>query len=129
MQAASRRLGLSALAVSGLFAAYALFWAPLGEDLFFWGYLLPSLAARWGYWPSACATAAGFGFHHWLYLGGRRGGTGRAAGLAFAGTSALSGILLALAFRISHSLYPVMAMHAFANLAWIAVSALRGPEK
>ncbi|MBW8887523.1 MAG: CPBP family intramembrane metalloprotease [Fibrobacteres bacterium] len=128
---ASRRLGLSVRAVSGLFAAYAVLWAPLGEDLFFWGYLLPSLAGGWGFWPAACAASVLFGIHHWLYLGGRTGGTGRAAGLAFAGTSVLSGILLALAFRISRSLYPVMAMHLATNLAWVAASAFarRSAEK
>lgn len=118
---ASARFGMRPAAAGGLFAAYALAWAPLGEDLLFWGYLHATLSPAWGFWPCTVATAALFACHHAFYLGGRPAHSRGRSLAAFAATGLVSGLIMGSLFRATGSLYPVMAAHLLVNLAWVAI--------
>lgn len=84
--------------------------APLGEEVFFRGFLLPALAARWGFLLGTLASSALFAFSH------------VAPGLllpAFA-----SGILLAWVYRRTGSLWNCILAHGIQNtLAFLALLA------
>lgn len=123
---ASGRLGIKPATAGALFAAYALAWAPLGEDLLFWGYLHATLSPAWGFWPASLASAGLFACHHAFYLGGRTPPR-RFSLAAFAATGLVSGLIMGLLFRQTGSLYPVMAAHLAVNLAWVAVSLSSAP--
>lgn len=118
------KLGISRTAAQSLFAAYALLWAPFGEELFFWGFLHAGMGGSAGFWPATLSVSALFAFHHILYLGGMPYRKPWGSLAAFALTSFGTGILLSLAFRSTQSLYPLMAAHFGANLVWVASASL-----
>lgn len=87
-------------------------WAPLGEEVAFRGVLYPALRSRFGVAPAAALSAAVFAVAH---------------GYGVLGFAAVfwSGILWALAYERTGSLWPCIVAHAAGNLAaTVAVVAL-----
>ena len=129
LERSARKLGIPATAAQGLFAAYALLWAPFGEDLFFWGYLHATLGRPCGFWPATVLVSAVFAAHHLFYLGGMWERRPWGSLIAFAVSSFVTGILMSLLFRCTGSLYPLMAAHACVNALWIAIPILSAPRE
>jgi membrane protease YdiL (CAAX protease family) len=79
-------------------------WAPLGEEVAFRGVLYPALRSRFGVAPAAALSAAVFAVAH---------------GYGVLGFAAVfwSGILWALAYERTGSLWPSIIAHAAGNLA------------
>jgi membrane protease YdiL (CAAX protease family) len=79
-------------------------WAPLGEEVAFRGVLYPALRTRFGVAPAAALSAAVFAVAH---------------GYGVAGFAAVfwSGVLWALAYERTGSLWPGIVAHAAGNLA------------
>jgi membrane protease YdiL (CAAX protease family) len=79
-------------------------WAPLGEEVAFRGVLYPGLRSRFGVAPAAALSAAAFAAAH---------------GYGVLGFTAIfwSGILWALAYERTGSLWPSIIAHAASNLA------------
>ena len=79
-------------------------WAPLGEEVAFRGVLYPALRSRFGVAPAAALSAAVFAVAH---------------GYGVLGFAAIfwSGILWALAYERTGSLWPSIIAHAAGNLA------------
>ena len=87
-------------------------WAPLGEEVAFRGVLYPALRTRFGVAPAATLSAAVFALAH---------------GYGVLGFAAVfwSGILWALAYERTGSLWPCIVAHAAGNLvATVGVVAL-----
>jgi len=79
-------------------------WAPLGEEVAFRGVLYPALRSRFGVAPAAALSAAVFAVAH---------------GYGVLGFAAVfwSGVLWALAYERTGSLWPCIVAHAAGNLA------------
>lgn len=79
-------------------------WAPIGEEVAFRGVLYPALRARVGVTPAAALSAAVFAVAH---------------GYGVAGFAEVfwSGILWAVAYERTRSLWPCIIAHAVGNLA------------
>jgi membrane protease YdiL (CAAX protease family) len=79
-------------------------WAPLGEEVAFRGVLYPALRSRFGVAPAAALSAAVFAVAH---------------GYGVVGFAAVfwSGVLWALAYERTGSLWPSIIAHAAGNLA------------
>ncbi|HKP97553.1 MAG TPA: CPBP family intramembrane glutamic endopeptidase [Fibrobacteria bacterium] len=129
LERSARKLGLGLPASQALFAAYALIWAPFGEELLFWGWLHPSLGTAWGFWPATALVSLVFAAHHLLYLGGQWDRLPWGSLIAFSVSSFVTGILMSLLFRATHSLFPLMAVHVGANAVWVALSVLHPAPK
>lgn len=119
---ATRKSGLPSAAAQAIFAGYALLWAPIGEELFFWGYLHVTLVPAMGFWPCTILVSAVFALHHLLYLGGLWDRRPWGSLMAFTASSFVTGILISLLFRFTDSLFPQMAVHAGLNAIWIALA-------
>lgn len=77
------------------------FAAPVGEELLFRGVLYTMLRERWGIWPGVLISSLIFGLIH--------------GDLAVGLTAFLLGILLALVFEYSHSLWTSILVHTINN--------------
>jgi membrane protease YdiL (CAAX protease family) len=60
------RLGLSLDAAQIIFAVFVLVWAPVGEELFYRGYIYGALRQHHGFWPAALTSSLIFGIRHML---------------------------------------------------------------
>lgn len=104
-----RGVGLAVLAPIVVVAA------PLGEELFFRGFLYQSLRRRFSVWPAAIVSGVFFGLVH---LGG-------VAFFLIVPSLAVVGIGLALVFERRQSLLASMAAHAAFNVVGYLAIALR----
>jgi len=75
---------------------------PLGEEIYFRGFVYPALRSRWGVWPGAVISGCFFGFLHFDLL--------RFIPLAIGGTC------LALICEKSKSIWPAWAAHGTWNI-------------
>jgi hypothetical protein len=80
---------------------------PIAEELIFRGFLYNFLKERWGVWPGVFVSALIFGIIH--------------ANIAVGVTAFLLGILLAILYEYSHSLWTSILVHAINNSAKIAL--------
>lgn len=116
VETVAHRTGLSPLAAQGIFGVFVLLWAPIGEELFYRGYLYGALKSRM---PGAAAfvvAAACFSARHvlhFLYLWP----TVSVAGLAWAlGMLCFAGLMTYL-YERTGGLGPSMAVHFMVNVA------------
>jgi membrane protease YdiL (CAAX protease family) len=99
-----------------LFAPVVVLLAPLGEELYFRGFLYRGLRRRFGVWPSALVSGALFGVVHF----------GGVAFLLIIPSLVLVGVGLALLFEWRGSLLAPMAAHAVFNaLGYVAIALAR----
>lgn len=66
--AASQHHHMSKDVAFAVFAAFVLLWAPVGEELFYRGYLYGALRPRLGRWPSALVVSLLFGLRHMTHF-------------------------------------------------------------
>ena len=110
------RRGLSPRAVQAWAAIYFLAWAPLAEELFFWGYLYPAWRDAYGAIPAAAVTALWFALRHgahFLFLPKPYPWPAALAFMASAGGAAFWNGLL---YEACGSLWPLIAVHFASNL-------------
>lgn len=111
-----QRSRLSAKAVETWYGFYYLAWAPICEELFFWGYLYPVLREGNGPVTSSLIAAFFFGIRHglhFLYL--PRPFPWPAAGF-IVGSAAGAGFLNGLLYEAVGSLWPLILLHLISNL-------------
>jgi membrane protease YdiL (CAAX protease family) len=80
---------------------------PFAEELFFRGFLYNFLRERWGIWTGTLISAGVFGAAH--------------GDLALAGAAFVMGIILALVYEYSRSLWAAVLIHLINNSAKIAL--------
>jgi membrane protease YdiL (CAAX protease family) len=122
-----RRRRLSPFVIQAWFGAYFLLWAPLAEELFFWGYLYPAWRPAYGAGGAALLTAAWFALRHgahFLFLPRPYPWPAACVLMASAGGAALMNGFL---FEACGSLWPLMALHFASNLLSLALPA--GPDR
>jgi membrane protease YdiL (CAAX protease family) len=121
MAEAGRRNGLSPRAVQAWSAGYFLLWAPLAEELFFWGLLYPVWRPGYGALGASALVAAWFALRHGAHFLILRPFPWPAAWafMASAGGAALGNGLL---FEVCGSLWPLIALHFASNLLSAAIA-------
>jgi membrane protease YdiL (CAAX protease family) len=92
--------GIIMLALAGGIASFA-------EELFFRGVIYQYLRNRWGIWPAVFISSFIFGIAH--------------GDLAIGGAALVIGIVLALLYEYSHSLWAAIIVHAANNSIKIAI--------
>ena len=120
---AGRRARLGPKTSEAIFGAYTLLWAPVAEELFYWGYLYVNLRAGWPFWAAALTTSAFFGIRHathFLYLRGRF--PWPAASWLVVSTGVTAFINSQLFERIG-ALLPLVLIHLAANILFAAYAA------
>lgn len=117
-----RNLGLTPDLAQGLFAAFVLFWAPLGEEWFYRGYLFGTLRQRTGFWAAAWPPALLFGLRHAMHLVYLWPQVPWAAAGAWALTTMLYGLYISYLYQQSDSLYPPIVEHILINLVWLLLT-------
>ena len=127
---ASRQAGLGGTATSFLFGGYTFIWAPIAEELFYWGYLYGNIRADYPFWAAAGVTALFFGVRHaahFLFLG-RSFPLPAVLWIAF--TTFLTGIINSWLYERIGALLPLIILHLLVNVALAAYSvwALRQPS-
>lgn len=81
---------------------------PIGEELFFRGYVQSRLCRRWGAWPGIAFTALAFGAAHLDWLHGA--------------SAAVAGVFLGWLAQRTGSTVPGIAVHAVNNVVAIALT-------
>jgi membrane protease YdiL (CAAX protease family) len=119
---AAARHGFGKTVSEGIFAFYAVIWAPIGEELLYWGYLYPSLRLNRGFAPAALVTGGFFGLRHGLHFLFLWPHIPYAAAAVFMLTMAGSALLNSYLFEKTKSLWPLIVLHALDNIFWFAVS-------
>lgn len=121
-----RRRRLPEPLVKAWYAFYFLAWAPIAEELFFWGYLYPALRGGLGPFATSLAVAVCFGARHGVHFMFLPRPYPWLAAWAFMITAAGAAFMNGLLFEACGSLWPLMALHLFSNLAMLLLPA---PEK
>lgn len=125
-----RRRGLSPRAVQAWSGIYFLLWAPLAEEMFFWGYLYPVWRPAYGGLAAAALVAAWFAARHGLHFLFLPRPYPWPAGLAFMVSAGGAGFGNGLLFEACGSLWPLIVLHFASNLLSLALTPGPGrPER
>lgn len=115
LQAVVRKTGWTRGQVNSAYGVYFLLWAPIAEELFFWGYLYPVLRPGAGPYGAAAAVAGFFGLRHGLHFLFLPAPPWRAAA-AIVLTAGVSGLLNSLLYELTQSLWPLILLHLASNI-------------
>ncbi len=121
MAEAGRRHGLSPRSVQVWSAGYFLLWAPLAEEIFFWGLLYPVWRPGYGALGASALVAAWFALRHGAHLLLLRPYPWPAA-LAFMASAGGAAFGNGLLFEACGSLWPLIALHFASNLLSLAIA-------
>ncbi|HLP41683.1 MAG TPA: CPBP family intramembrane glutamic endopeptidase [Fibrobacteria bacterium] len=127
---AGRRARFGPAGSAAAFGAYTLLWAPVAEELFYWGYLYGNLHEGWGPGAATVLTAGLFGVRHFAHFLFARGSPPWPAATWLVAATAATGILNSLLYERVGALGPLILLHLLANLlsaVWAAWAA-RGPR-
>ena len=116
LEATSRTRRVPLRAVQAWYGFFFLVWAPLAEELFFWGYLYPALREGNGPITASLIVSVFFGIRHglhFLFLPGSFPWPAAAALMLSAGGAA---ILNGFLFEAAQSLWPLILLHLISNL-------------
>jgi len=119
--AASTRLGITVEQAFYIYAIFVLVWAPIGEEIFYRGYLYGELKGRAGRTGAAIISTIFFGLRHATHfallpvfpLG---------AALWWAFSTAVFGLVMAWAYEETGSLHVVMLAHFITNVVGITIA-------
>jgi membrane protease YdiL (CAAX protease family) len=119
---AAVRFGITPDAALGLYALFILVWAPIGEELFYRGYLQGVLRSAWSYRASALVSAAFFGIRHATHFFFLYPNVPWAAAASWVASAFVFGLFMSYLYEKTRSLYPLILVHAVINLIDIALS-------
>jgi membrane protease YdiL (CAAX protease family) len=119
---AAVKFGISAADALGLYALFLLLWAPIGEELFYRGYLQGVLRSAGSFRLSALVSAAFFGIRHATHLFFLYPDIPWGAAAAWTAGAFVFGLFMSYLYEKTRSLYPLMLVHAGVNLIEIVLS-------
>jgi membrane protease YdiL (CAAX protease family) len=119
---AARKFGITADGAMMLYAVFLLVWAPVGEELFYRGYMQGVLRERVSFWVSALVSAAFFGIRHATHLFFLWPDVPWAAAASWAAGAFVFGLLMSYLYEKTRSLYPPMLVHAGVNIIELVLS-------
>ena len=114
-RAAAKRFGTTPEVAILIYALYILIWAPVGEELFYRGYMYGGLRERWHPVAAALVSSAFFGIRHATHLALLSPFPVLAASW-WAFHAFCFGLVMAYAYERSGTLYVPAAAHFIANL-------------
>jgi membrane protease YdiL (CAAX protease family) len=120
--AAARKFGITADAALMLYALFILFWAPVGEELFYRGYMQGILRQSRSFKVSALVSAAFFGIRHATHLFFLWPNVPLVAAGSWVLSAFVFGLLMSYLYEKTRSLYPPMLVHVGINLIGIMLS-------
>lgn len=121
LQETARRRGLTLRGVQICSAAYFLLWAPIAEEIFFWGFLYPAWRPAYGAVGTAALVAAWFAARHGTHFLFLRGPYPWPAALAFMASAGGAAFGNGLLFEACGSLWPLIVLHFASNLIALAI--------
>ena len=115
-------LGISLETSQMILAFFMLIWAPIGEELFYRGYVYGTLRKRHGFWAAALTSAVFFGIRHathFFYLWPQ---VPLVAASAWTISTFVYGIYISYLYEKTQSLYPPIVEHILINIVWAVTS-------
>ncbi len=126
LQRAEKLTGVPEKYSTLIFAAYTLVWAPLGEEVFYWGYLQNTLRPHYGFALAASLAAVFFAFRHAVHFLYLRGNLPWRPALALSLSAFGSGCVNGWLFEKTGCLTPLIVLHLAMNGLWLATLRLSG---
>jgi membrane protease YdiL (CAAX protease family) len=120
--AAARKLNISQDTALILYALFQVVWAPIGEELFYRGYMQGVLRKFGSFRVSALVSAAFFGIRHATHLFFLWPNVPWVAAASWVVSAFVFGLLMSYLYEKTRSLYPPMLVHAAVNIIEIALS-------
>jgi membrane protease YdiL (CAAX protease family) len=120
--AAAKKLNISQDAALMLYALFLVVWAPIGEELFYRGYMQGVLRKVGGFRMSALVSAAFFGIRHATHLFFLWPNVPWVAAASWVVGAFVFGLFMSYLYEKTRSLYPTMLVHAAVNIIEIALS-------
>ncbi len=120
--AAARKFGITADTAFMLYGLFILIWAPVGEELFYRGYIQGVMRRCHSFQISALVSAAFFGIRHATHLFFLWPNVPLVAAASWALGAFVFGLLMSYLYEKTHSLYPPMLVHVGINLVEILLS-------
>ncbi len=119
---AARKFGITSDAALMLYALFILIWAPVGEELFYRGYMQGALRRFRSFKVSALVSAVFFSIRHATHLFFLWPNVPWVAAGSWVLSAFVFGLLMSYLYEKTHSLYPPMLVHAGVNLIEIILS-------
>lgn len=120
--AAAGKFGISPDAALGLYALFILLWAPIGEELFYRGYLQGALRSAGSFRASAPVSAVFFGIRHATHFFFLYPDIPWVAAASWAASAFVFGLFMSYLYEKTRSLYPLILVHAGVNLLEIVLN-------
>jgi hypothetical protein len=105
-----------------LYASFIIVWAPIGEELFYRGYVQGVLRQSSGFSTAALVSAAFFGIRHATHLFFLWPDVPLVAAASWVLGAFVFGLLMSYLYEKTHSLYPPMLVHFGVNLIGVILS-------
>jgi membrane protease YdiL (CAAX protease family) len=113
---AAVKFGISTDAALLLYAAFIVLWAPVGEELFYRGYMQGTLRQTHGFWTSALVSAAFFAIRHATHFFFLWPNVPVVAAASWVAGTFVFGLLMSWLYEKTRSLWPAMLVHAAVNV-------------
>jgi membrane protease YdiL (CAAX protease family) len=113
---AALKFGITPDAALMLYAAFIVLWAPIGEELFYRGYLQGVLRRFQSFRVSALVSAGFFGIRHATHLFFLWPHVPVVAAVSWVVGAFIFGLLMSYLYEKTRSLYPLILVHAGVNL-------------
>jgi membrane protease YdiL (CAAX protease family) len=120
--AAARKLNITQDAALILYALFLVVWAPIGEELFYRGYMQGVLRKFNSFKVSALVSSVFFGIRHATHLFFLWPNVPWVAAASWVASAFVFGLLMSYLYEKTRSLYPTMLVHAAVNIIEIALS-------
>ncbi|MBN2117011.1 MAG: CPBP family intramembrane metalloprotease [Anaerolineales bacterium] len=121
-ETAALKFGITPDAALMLYALFILVWAPLGEELFYRGYMQGVLRRSRNFKVAALVSAAFFGVRHATHLFFLWPQVPLVAAGSWVLSAFVFGLLMSYLYEKARSLYPLILVHAGVNLIGIMLS-------
>ncbi|HSB00003.1 MAG TPA: type II CAAX endopeptidase family protein [Anaerolineales bacterium] len=121
-ETAARKFGITFDTALMLYALFIVVWAPVGEELFYRGYMQGVLRRSRGFQVSALVSAAFFGIRHATHFFFLWPNVPLAAAGSWVVSTFVFGLLMSYLYEKTHSLYPPMIVHVGINLVEMTLS-------
>jgi membrane protease YdiL (CAAX protease family) len=121
-ETAARKFGITPDAALMLYAVFILVWAPIGEELFYRGYMQGVLRQFGSFRMSALVSAAFFGIRHATHLFFLWPHVPWVAAASWSVGAFVFGLLMSYLYEKTNSLYAPMVVHVAINLIEIVLA-------
>ncbi len=119
---AAKKFNITSAQAMMLYSLFILLWAPIGEELFYRGYIQGTLRQHGSFKMSALVSAAFFGIRHATHFFFLWPNVPFIAAISWAVSAFVLGLLISYLYEKTHSLYPPILVHLGVNLIEIILS-------